>query len=116
MAEIEAQSALLLEREEKNKREEEMAFARKKREEEARIACLRLEQEAAVALAKANAMDEELAPTFANEFQKPDLPLVDPSQRVRDFIEAHIDEESTRGTHPNVNFKEEQTTAEKLNP
>ena len=41
---------------------------------------------------------------------------MDPSQRVRDFIEAHIDGESTRGIHPSTNFKEEQTTAEKLNP
>ena len=115
-AEIEAQSALLLEQEEKRKREEEMAFARKKREEEAQIACLRLEQEAAVALAKANAMDEELAPTFAKESQKPDLPLMDPSQRVRDFIKAHMDEESTRGTRPDANLVEELTTPEKLNP
>ena len=53
---------------------------------------------------------------FANEFQKPDLPLADLSQRVQDFIKAHMDEESTRGTYPNTNFKEEQTTAEKLNP
>jgi len=61
-------------------------------------------------------MDEELAPTFAIEFQQPDLPLMDPSQRVQDFIEAHIDGENTLGIHPNTNFKEEQTTPEKLNP
>ena len=116
MAEIEAQSALLLEQEEKRKREEEMAFARKKRKEEVWIACLCLEQEAAVALAKANAMDEELAPTSAKESQKPDLPLMDLSQRVRDFIKAQMDEESTRGTRPDANLVEEQTTDEKLNP
>ena len=77
------------------KREGEITFARKKSEEELRIVCLHLEQEAAVPLAKADAMDEELAPTFANEFQKPDLPLADLSQRVQDFIKAHMDEEST---------------------
>ena len=115
-AEIEAQLALLLEQEEKRKREGDIAFTQKKREEQLWIACLRLEQEAAVALAKADAMDEELAPTFAKEFQKPDLPLADPSQRVRDFIKAHMNEESSRRTCPNTNFKEEQTTAEKLNP
>ena len=90
MAEMEAQSALLLEREEENKREEEMAFARQKPEEEARIACLRLEQEAAVTLTKANAMDEELALTFANEFQKPDLPLSWIHPSVCEISSRHI--------------------------
>lgn len=115
MAKTEAQSALLLEQKEKKKREGEITFAWKKHEEESRIASLRMEQEAAVALAKADAIDEELTQTFANEYQKPDLPLMDPSQRVQDFIKVHMDEESTRRTYPNTNFKEEQITAEELN-
>lgn len=76
IAETEAQWALLLQQKEKKKREGE-TFAWKKHEEESRIVSLRMEQEAAVALAKVDAIDEELAQTFANEFQKPDLPLME---------------------------------------
>ena len=67
-----------------------------------------------MALLKENAIDEELAPTYVNEFQKLDFPLIDPSWCVRDFIKAHMDDESTLSTHPSTNFKE-QTTAGKLN-
>ena len=61
-----------------------------------RTVCLRLDQVAAVAPAKADVM--ELAPTFANEFQRPDLPLGDPSRCVQDFIKVHMDKGSTRGS------------------
>ena len=77
IAESEAQWALLLEQKEKKKKEGEITFAWKKHEEESRIASLCMEQEAAVALAKVDAIYEELAQTFANEFQKPDLPLME---------------------------------------
>ena len=77
-----------------------------------RTVCLCLDQVAAVAPAKADVM--ELAPTFANELQRPDLPLGDPSWCVQDFIKVHVDKGSTRGSHPYTNFKDEQTTTEKL--
>ena len=61
-----------------------MAFARKKREEEARIDCLFTPgaRGSHVSLLKANAIDEQLAHTFVNGFQKLDLPLTDPSRHI----------------------------------
>ena len=74
------------EQEERRRREEDLAFARKKRDEERRLESLRLEQEAAVALARANAIEEELG--FKREEDEQhhlDLPEIDPSQRVQHF-------------------------------
>ena len=81
---MESESALLMEQEEKKKREEELAFARKKREEEAWLDNLWLEQEAAVALARANAIDEELG--LREEHDNLELHFMDPTQQVQDFV------------------------------
>ena len=76
---MESESALLM-----RKRKEELAFARKKREEEARLDSLYLEQEAAVALARANAIDEELG--LREEHDNLELHFMDPTQQVQDFV------------------------------
>lgn len=52
---------------------------------------------------------------YLTRSKKPDLPLMDPPQRVWDFIKAHMDDESSLGAYPNVNLVEEQTNDQKLN-
>ena len=49
--ELQSKSAIALELEERKRREDELAFARRKREEQARLESLRVEQEAAAAVA-----------------------------------------------------------------
>ena len=49
--ELQSKSAMALELEEKKRREDELAFARRKWEEQARLESLRVEQEAAAAVA-----------------------------------------------------------------
>ena len=56
--ELQSKSAMALELEEKKRREDELAFARRKQEEQARLESLRVEQEAAAAVARAKAIDE----------------------------------------------------------
>ena len=91
-------SAVALELEERKRQEDELAFARRKREEEARLECLRVDQEAAAAVARAKAIDEELR--VRNEDQLPDLPLEEPSKRVRNFINSQLNESDPRGQEP----------------
>ena len=96
--EFRSKSALALELEEKKRRDEELAFERKKREEEARLESLRAEQAAAVAVARAKAIDEELG--LSHEYQLPDLPLDEPSNRVQAFINNHLED---RDIHEHLN-------------
>ena len=74
-----AKSAMALELEEKKRREDEIAFARRKLEEQARLESLRAEQEAAVAVARAKAIDQELG--LAHEYEPPDLPVEEPGKQ-----------------------------------
>lgn len=77
-----------------------------------RTVCLRLDQVAAVAPAKADVM--ELAPTFANEFQKPDLPLKIHPGVCRISSRCIWTKAALERSHPYTNFKDKQTTTEKL--
>lgn len=86
---------MALELEEKKRREDELAFARRKWEEQARLESLRVEQEAAAAVARAKAIDEELG--FGNEYQLPDLPVEEPHKCVEEFISSQLGESSPRG-------------------
>lgn len=78
--ELQSRSAMALDLEERNRRDDELAFARREREEQARLESLPAEQEAATAVARAKAIDEELG--FSHEYQLPDLPVEKPCQRV----------------------------------
>ena len=91
---------MALELEEKKRREDELAFARRKWEEQARLESLRVEQEAAAAVARAKAIDEELG--FGNEYQLPDLPVEEPHKRVEEFISSQLGESSPRGQEPSA--------------
>ena len=86
---------MALELEEKKRREDELAFARRKWEEQARLESLRVEQEAAAVVARAKAIDEELG--FGNEYQLPDLPVEEPHKCVEEFISSQLGESSPRG-------------------
>lgn len=91
---------MALELEEKKRREDELAFARRKWEEQARLESLRVEQEAAAAVARAKAIDEELG--FGNEYQLPDLPVEEPHKCVEEFISSQLGESSPRGQEPSA--------------
>lgn len=92
--ELQSKSAMALELEEKKRREDELAFARRKREEQARPESLRVEHE------RAKAIDEELG--FGNEYQLPDLPVEEPRKRVEEFISSQLGESSPRGQEPSA--------------
>ena len=98
--ELQSKSAMALELEEKKRREDELAFARRKREEQARLESLRVEQEAATVVARAKAIDEGLG--FGNEYQLPDLPVEEPRKCVEEFISSQLGESSPRGQKPSV--------------
>ena len=65
----------------------ELALARHKLDEQARLEPLRLEEAAAVAVAKANAIDDELGFGTGGELPHLDLPEENSSQKVQHFIE-----------------------------
>lgn len=98
--ELQSKSAMALELEEKKRREDKLAFARRKWEEQARLESLRVEQEAAAAVARAKAIDEELG--FGNEYQLPDLPVEEPHKCVEEFISSQLGESSPRGQEPSA--------------
>ena len=77
---VESQCALLIQ-------QEELALARRKMDEQVKIEGLHLEEEAAIAVAKANAIDDE--PGFKNgaEAYRVYLPAENTSQRVQHYIE-----------------------------
>lgn len=77
---LEYQSALAIQ-------QEELALARRKLDEQARLEALYLEEAAAVALAKANAFDDELGLREAGDLPHLHLPEENPIQRVQNFIE-----------------------------
>lgn len=81
--------------------QEEMALARRRNEEQAHIESLRLEEEAAVAIAKANAIDDELGiGTKHDDLQAFELPEVSSSQKVADFISEQHPEPTQPGSNP----------------
>lgn len=80
---LESQSALLIQ-------QEELALIRRKMNEQARIECLRLEEEAAIAVAKANAIDDELGFRGSEEAHRLDLPEENASQRVQHYIQNQL--------------------------
>lgn len=80
---LESQSALLIQ-------QEELALIRRKMNEQARIEGLRLEEEAAIAVAKANAIDDELGFRGSEEAHRLDLPEENASQRVQHYIQNQL--------------------------
>ena len=96
--ELQSKSAMALELEEKKRREDELAFARRKREEQGRLESSRIQQEAAAAVVRAKAIDEELG--FSNEYQLPDLPVEEPRKLVEEFISSQLGESNPRGQKP----------------
>ena len=84
--ELQSRSAMALDLEERNRRDDELAFARRKREEQARLESLPAEQEAATAVARAKAIDEELG--LSHEYQLPDLPVENPVSVFRSLSTA----------------------------
>ena len=77
---VESQSALLIQ-------QEELALARRKMDEQVKIEGLRLEEEGAIAVAKANAIDDELGFKSGAEAHRVHLPAENASQRVQHYIE-----------------------------
>ncbi len=77
---LETQSALAIQ-------QEELALAKRKLDEHARLEALRLEEAAAVALAKADAIDDELGFRAGDELHPLNLPKENANQRVKHFIE-----------------------------
>ena len=76
----ESQSALQLQ-------QEELALAKHKLDEQARLEALRLEEEVAIAVAKANAIDDELGHGDSDPLSHLNIPEENPSQRVQSYIE-----------------------------
>jgi hypothetical protein len=64
-----------------------LALARHKLDEQARLEALRLEETVTVAVAKANAIDDELGFGTGGELLRLDLPEENSSQKVQHFIE-----------------------------
>ena len=77
---VESQSAFVIQ-------QAELALARHKLDEQARLEALRLEEAAAVAVAKANAIDDELGFGTGGELPHLDLPEENSRQKVQHFIE-----------------------------
>jgi hypothetical protein len=77
---VESQSAFVIQ-------QAELALARHKLDEHARLEALRLEEAAAVAVAKANAIDDELGFGTGGELPHLDLPEENSRQKVQHFIE-----------------------------
>ena len=64
-----------------------MALAKHKLDEQARLEVLRLEEEVAIAVAKANAIDDELGYGDSAPLSHLNIPEENPSQRVQSYIE-----------------------------
>ena len=92
----ESQSALDIQR-------EELALAKRKLEEQARLEALRLEDEAAIAVARAEALDEELGFDVGHEQNPIDLPVDNPQTRVQQFIEGQCQQPPTNDPEPTGN-------------
>ena len=121
--ELQSISAIALELEERKRREDELVFAWRKREDQARLESLRVEQEAAAAVARAEAIDEELG--LSHENQLPDLPVEEPRKRVEEYVNSQPWVPEPRGntsrfTTPDFLSKsvkkEKQDPLEKPNP
>ena len=95
--ELPSKSVTALELEERERGEDELAFARRKWEEQARLESLRVEQEAAAAVARAKAIDEELG--LSHEYQLPDLPVEEPGSVLRNISTANRGNLSLEATH-----------------
>ena len=76
----ESQSALQLQ-------QEELALAKPKLDEQARLEALRLEEDVAIAVAKANAIDDELGYGDSDPLSHLNIAEENPSQRVQSYIE-----------------------------
>jgi hypothetical protein len=92
----ESQSALDIQR-------EELALAKRKLEEQARLEALRLEDEAAIAVARAEALDEEFGFDVGHEQNPIDLPVDNPQTRVQQFIEGQCQQPPTNDPEPTGN-------------
>ena len=104
--ELQSKSAMALELQEKKRREDDIAFARRKLEEQARLESLRAEQEAAVAVARAKAIDQELR--LVHEYEPPDLPFEEPGKRVDEFFSSQLgqltQQDQPRGPDVKINL------------
>ena len=106
----ESQSALNIQR-------EELALAKRKLEEQARLETLRLEEDAAVAVARAQAIDDELGFDIGNEQNPIDLPVESPQTRVQLFIEEQCLQPQTDDPEPTRHdAKNTQTPSHHLSP
>lgn len=86
ITELQSKSALMLELEERRRREDQLALERLRRDKQARLEFLRAEQEAAVPVARVEAIAEELG--LNSEFQLRDLPIEEPSECTQQFINS----------------------------
>lgn len=84
ITELQSKSALMLELEERRRREDQLALERLRRDKQACLEFLRAEQEAAVPVARVEA--EELG--LNSEFQLRDLPIEEPSECTQQFINS----------------------------
>ncbi|CAB4037628.1 Hypothetical predicted protein [Paramuricea clavata] len=105
------QSALAIQR-------EEFVLAKRKLDEQTRLEALRLEGDAAIAVARAEAIDDELGFDISHEQNPIDLPIENPQTRVQQFIDNQY-------LHPQTNDPEptsrdtgntQQTPSHHLNP
>ena len=124
--ELQSKSVMALELEERKRREDELAFAKRKWEEQACLESSRVEQEAAAAVARAKATDEELG--LSHEYQLPDLLVEEPHKCVEEFINSQLGEAKPRGQELNTPCftapgflsksvkKEKQDPLKELNP
>ena len=77
---LETQSALAIQ-------QEEIALAKRKLDKHARLEAIRLEEAVAVALAKADAIDDELGFLAVDDSPPLNLPEENANQRVKHFIQ-----------------------------
>ena len=92
---LESQSALAIQ-------QQELALAKRKLDEQAWLETLYLEEAAAVALAKANAIDDELGLRDPGEPPHLDLPEENPRQRVQNFIENQYTDQPSNMESPHM--------------
>ena len=92
---LESQSALAIQ-------QQELALAKRKLDEQARLETLYLEEAAAVALAKANAIDDELGLRDPGEPPHLDLPEENPRQRVQNFIDNQYTDQPSNMESPHM--------------